>query len=197
MTKAEKTKVFIIEKVAPIFNKKGYAGTSLTDITGATGLTKGALYGNFKNKDEIALAVYDYNIQMVITNFLTDPQTAGGPLEKLLSIPSFYKKNFNAIAAHGGCPIMNAAVEADDNQPLLKKKVNKTLLAWKKYFITTIDAGIAGGEIKKSIDPSKYAAIFIALFEGGVMLSKSTGDVDYINHALDKITDIINTELRK
>ncbi len=33
MSKAEKTKAFIIEKSAPIFNIKGYAGTSLKDIS--------------------------------------------------------------------------------------------------------------------------------------------------------------------
>lgn len=43
MTKAEKTRNFIVEKTAPIFNMKGYAGTSLNDITAATGLTKGSI----------------------------------------------------------------------------------------------------------------------------------------------------------
>ncbi|MDO9376148.1 MAG: TetR/AcrR family transcriptional regulator, partial [Ferruginibacter sp.] len=65
MTKAEKTRNFIVEQTAPIFNKKGYAGTSLTDLTEATGLTKGSIYGNFANKDEVALAAYDYNLSLL------------------------------------------------------------------------------------------------------------------------------------
>jgi AcrR family transcriptional regulator len=40
MSKAEKTKQFIIEKTATLFNTKGYISTSLSDITQATGLTK-------------------------------------------------------------------------------------------------------------------------------------------------------------
>ncbi len=47
MTKAEKTKQFILEKAAVLFNQNGYAGTSMDDIMKATGLSKGALYGNF------------------------------------------------------------------------------------------------------------------------------------------------------
>ena len=43
MTKADRTRSYIIEQVAPIFNKKGVHGTSLSDITNATGLTKGAI----------------------------------------------------------------------------------------------------------------------------------------------------------
>ena len=43
MSKAENTKAYIVEQTAPIFNKKGYIGTSLTDLTEATGLTKGCV----------------------------------------------------------------------------------------------------------------------------------------------------------
>jgi len=53
-TKAERTSAFIIERVAPVFNKHGYIGTSMSDLTEATGLTKGALYGNFENKEALA-----------------------------------------------------------------------------------------------------------------------------------------------
>ncbi|RZK05397.1 MAG: TetR/AcrR family transcriptional regulator, partial [Flavobacterium sp.] len=45
MSKSEQTKQFIIEKAAPIFNKKGFAGTSMNDILEATGLAKGGVYG--------------------------------------------------------------------------------------------------------------------------------------------------------
>jgi TetR/AcrR family transcriptional repressor of nem operon len=40
LSKSERTKQFIIEKTAPVFNKKGFAGTSISDLTDATGLTK-------------------------------------------------------------------------------------------------------------------------------------------------------------
>jgi AcrR family transcriptional regulator len=197
MTKAEKTREYIIEKTADIFNKKGYAGTSLSDLTEATGLTKGALYGNFKNKDEIALAVYDYNIRRVRHIFTAAHEAGTGAIERLLQIPIYYKKNFIRIVEHGGCPLLNAAVEADDNQALLKEKVNATIADWKKNIMKTIQKGIDTGEIKAGVEPSKYACIFIALFEGGVMLSKSTGDFAFLNHSLDRMTDIINTELKQ
>ena len=37
----KETPEYIIEKVAPVFNKKGYTATSLSEITKATSLTKG------------------------------------------------------------------------------------------------------------------------------------------------------------
>jgi len=61
MSKAEKTKQYIIEKTATLFNTKGYASSSLSDIITATGLSKGSIYGNFENKEQVALDVYHYN----------------------------------------------------------------------------------------------------------------------------------------
>ena len=62
-TKAEKTSQYIVETTAPLFNKNGYTGTSLSDITDTTGLTKGAIYGNFKNKEELALEAFNFNVK--------------------------------------------------------------------------------------------------------------------------------------
>jgi AcrR family transcriptional regulator len=196
MSKAERTKAFIIEKTAEIFNKKGYAGTSLTDLTEATGLTKGALYGNFANKDEIALAVFDHNTKLIRDLvFRTDSDKS--PVQWLLNIPRFYKERFSVLAAKGGCPVLNTAVEADDNQPLLKKRVNQTIAAWKKAITNVIKQGIEKGEIKKGIDASKYAGLFLSMLEGAFMLSKSTGDLAYINDSMDRMKSIIVTELMK
>lgn len=195
MSKADRTKTFIIEKTAPVFNKKGFAGTSLSDLTDVTGLTKGALYGNFKNKDEIALAAFDFNVKMIREGFA--PGNAQSAIDRLLYWPDFYKKRFKQMAAAGGCPILNTAVEADDNQPLLKKKVNAAISSWRSSIEETIMQGVATGEIKPDVHAATYATTFIALLEGGIMLSKVTGDLSYFNHALDRIEIMIRTELAK
>lgn len=196
MSKAEKTREFIIEKTAPVFNKKGFAGTSLSDITRVTGLTKGAIYGNFKNKDDIALAVFDYNVQQVFMIASSPGDNGKSAVDRLVAIANQYKDQFAGIARNGGCPILNAAVEADDELPVLKEAVKKRIASWKDGFVQIILQGIRGGEIKKHVDPDRYASIFIALFEGGMMLSKTMGDPVYFHQSLDKMIEIVYTELK-
>src|SRR5262245_13558435 len=58
MTKAQRTRLHIIEKTAPLFNMNGFDGTSLADLCRVTGLTKGALYGNFLDKEELATEAF-------------------------------------------------------------------------------------------------------------------------------------------
>jgi len=79
--KAEKTKEFIIQKSAQVFNIKGYENTSLADIREATKLTNRAIYGNFSDKNELAVASFQHNISIVfnrISKCINDASTLYG-----------------------------------------------------------------------------------------------------------------------
>ncbi|WP_027387666.1 TetR/AcrR family transcriptional regulator [Chryseobacterium gregarium] len=196
MSKAEKTRQFIIEKTAALFNTKGYTSTSLSDITEATGLTKGSIYGNFENKDEVALEAYKYNSGWLGKNM---SQSLGeefpDTIEKLKAFVTFYRKNWKTVFENGGCPLMNAATEADDTFPDLKKQVTKSFEEWISKVSNVISDGQKNGEINKKADAEEYASLFIMLIEGGILLSKTTGNKKFLNRALDKILNIIDKEL--
>src|SRR5690606_39591748 len=53
MRNPEYTKKRILQRSAVLFNTRGYQATSVSDITDATGFTKGAIYRHFKNKEEL------------------------------------------------------------------------------------------------------------------------------------------------
>ena len=196
MSKAEKTKQHIIEKTATLFNTKGYISTSLSDITQVTGLTKGSIYGNFENKDEVAIEVYKYNAGLLGKTlnrsfgeeFLTS-------LDKLHALVDFYRKNWTFVFANGGCPLMNAATEADDSFPALKTLVKRSFKQWITKISAAILEGQEKGEIDTNINAEQYASLFIMLIEGGILLSKTMGDQSFLNHALDKIAHMIDHEL--
>src|SRR5579871_5970084 len=107
MNKAERTRKLIIEKTAPIFNKKGYAGTSISDMTDATGLTKGSIYGNFSDKDEVAVAAFDHNVQLLRNATLAEMARQPTARGKLLAMLDVYGDIHKMPVAEGGCPIMN------------------------------------------------------------------------------------------
>ena len=196
MTKAERTRQFIVEKTAPIFNKKGFAGTSLSDLTEATGLTKGSIYGNFANKDEVALAVFDYNMKNIVSGVSMAVAGEDHSINKLLKGAAFYKNDFKKIAQIGGCPILNTAIDADDTHPQLKEKVAKSIRSWKKNIERIITEGISKNEINPSVNPSEFAIEYISLIEGGIMLSKATGDMSLLQISIKRVEKIVDSELR-
>src|SRR5471030_2641092 len=92
MTKAERTRQFIIEKAAPILNKKGMAGTAISDIMEATKLAKCGVYGNFENKEEICLEAFNYltkSLGAAINQSMEGKATAK---DKLFALLDFYDK---------------------------------------------------------------------------------------------------------
>lgn len=191
MSKAENTRKYIIEKSAPIFNIKGYSGTSLSDIIGATGLTKGAIYGNFENKDEVAIAAYHYNLDELIGKLsaaMRDKKTAS---DKLIAFTDYYRNNWKTIFERGGCIIQNAAIEADDNAPYLKKHVQRSIKDWVNNFIRIIEMGQQDGTFKKKIDAESYAYEMVTILEGAIMLGKIMNNQQLLFKGLDKIVLLI------
>jgi AcrR family transcriptional regulator len=196
MSKPEQTRQYIIEKTAPIFNKKGYFATSLSDITTATGLTKGSIYGNFKDKDDLATHVYTYQsrkISEAVNQQIIQQKTS---LKKLLSFLDFYKDNFKNIAASGGCPMMNAAVEADDSLSFLTPKVRRSFDLWRQRLILILEEGVASGEFKQHISAENYAITFMAMVEGGILLSKISGRGKDLAIVLDKMKEMVDREIK-
>lgn len=192
MSKAERTRQFIIEKTAPVFNQKGYAGTSMSDLTEATGLTKGAIYGNFENKDKVALAAFEYNMELVYRGIRMVLETRTTPLEKLQAFPDFYRSSYLKDIFTSGCPIANTATEADDTHPSLRQAVNEAIEKWDSGIQKLVNRGIEAGEIKETVNPASVASLMMSLIEGGVLLSKSTGNSRYLKRALDQVDQLLS-----
>ena len=191
--KAERTRRYIIEKAAPIFNKKGYYGTSLSDLTQATGLTKGSIYGNFTNKEEVALEAFEANVGLIMNSVAREVEAAETYLDKLLAYPRAYRKFGRLTLANGGCPIANTAVDADDTNPALAHRVAEIIRFWEKSIQVLTERGKKAGEIKAEADSTMVARTIIVLIEGGSIMSKATGDDGFYLNAVEQVEALVNS----
>ena len=192
MSKAEKTRQFIIEKTAPIFNQKGYASTSLADMTDATGLTKGSIYGNFADKDEVALACFDHNYKTIREIIRKEMDRRDSWRDKLMVYVDVYGGNSKFNLVPGGCPILNTAIEAADTHPALKAKAAEAIEAWKNRIVKLIDAGKESKEFKQTTDSEQSALSIIALLEGWTMIRRAVGQPGYGKPLIASVENIIN-----
>ncbi|WP_155305310.1 TetR/AcrR family transcriptional regulator [Desulfosarcina widdelii] len=183
--RSEKTRQFIIETAAPIFNKKGYAGTSMSDLTAATGLTKGSIYGNFKDKNDVAVHAFQHNIDLIFDFFSKELKAADSTLDKLLAYPRGFLKIYPMIISYGGCPILNTGVEADDTHAVLRKMATGVLARWKQSIVSLIEKGQSEGMFRSDVKVRDTAEILISLIEGGSVLAKVTGETSYMLNAID------------
>ncbi len=196
MNKAEETRNYIIEKAAPIFNMHGYKGTTMSQLTQAIDMTKGAIYGNFKDKDEIALAAFDYNVAEISEKIRNVFLSKENDCDKLVVFANFYLDHFAEISRKGGCPILNAAIDSENVHLPLKKRVAQVIESWINTVARIVHNGKKREQINQSAKPEQFASMFVSLVEGGIMLSKTTGNIIHLSRNVDHIIHIVNTELR-
>ncbi len=189
------TSRYIIKTVAPIFNKKGYTATSMRDIVEATGLTKGAIYGNFVDKEDLAIQAFRYNIRIVVQAIWDAMKSTASPVERLFVLTSFYRSYPELTGDLGGCPILNIGIDANPMHPLLIKRVRGVILKLQYYIARIIYEGIELGEIKVDIDPDRYAGRIFAMIEGAVFMWMTMGSEEYLLDMMDQVDTMLRTEL--
>ncbi|RNL91707.1 TetR/AcrR family transcriptional regulator [Sinomicrobium pectinilyticum] len=194
LTKSERTSRFIIETTAPIFNRNGYAATSMSAITEATGLTKGAIYGNFKNKEELAIEAFRCNVKRVLQQVREYQEKGSTPLQKLLLIVDFYSKYSDFSREMGGCPILNIGVDSNHQNEKLLHRVRSIIRKIERSLADIIEEGKSNGELKKDLDASESARQMFSMIEGAIFMSLTMDDSSYINSTMDMLKHIIRTE---
>ncbi|MBK7873427.1 MAG: TetR/AcrR family transcriptional regulator [Saprospiraceae bacterium] len=191
ISKSERTRMFIIEQAANLFNQKGYAGTSMDDILQATGLSKGGVYGNFKSKEEIAIAAFEHSVETVAQEIKLRTKLKKKVLDKLRAVVHFYQERILNPPVEGGCPILNTAVEVDDNNPVLRERVKAALDQWEQSIAYVIQRGIAQNEIRSDTDPRAFAVRFIATLEGSILLTRLYKDMRYFDTMSKQLFEMI------
>lgn len=195
-SKSQLTASYIIKTVAPIFNKKGYVGTSLSDLTSATGLTKGAIYGNFKNKEELSLEAFNHNIRFVFGLIKASMDEQASAIGKLKALNNFYRTYTKETIHLGGCPILNVGIDANHSNDLLLKRVNHVISKLETSIVEIIEYGILTQEIKATIEPAKYARLFFSKLEGAIFMAVTRNNEEYLNEMTDHIDHTIDSELK-
>jgi TetR/AcrR family transcriptional repressor of nem operon len=169
MSKGERTRQRIIAKAAPLFNRRGFDGCSMQDISAATGLEKGSLYSHFATKEELAAAAFDYAWAQASSARLGNLDQAPNSVDKLkLHIENFVSKP----SFPGGCPMLNTVLDADDGNAILRRRAEGAMRDWVGYLADIARAGQAKGEIEPSVNPEELAILVISLLEGAFVTSK-------------------------
>jgi len=193
MSKGEATRQRIIAQAAPLFNQNGLAGCSMQDIMDATGLEKGGLYRHFSSKEDLAAECLKYSLLLALKTRTGGADHVPNAIDKLRYLVDRFVSTPSPVK--GGCPLMNAAVDADDGSPHLRRLTQEALHNWKSRLIEILETGIERGEVVTGTDAIRVANTFIAVLEGSLLISRIEGSSRAredarctINSLLDGIT---------
>lgn len=196
MSKGEQTRELILRRAAPVFNQRGYYGTSLSDIMAATGLEKGGIYNHFSGKDQLALEAFDYAVELTRQQLREALRGRTHAMDRLKAMLEVFGDMATGRVLPGGCPILNTAVAADDALPALRERARAAMDEWLAFVRRTVERGIERGELRPQRDVDGLATLIVATLEGAVVLTRLYGDNGHMNRAVDFLAGHFDATLR-
>ncbi|MBC86831.1 MAG: hypothetical protein CL677_06585 [Bdellovibrionaceae bacterium] len=147
-----------IDQAMEIFWRNGFNKSSLSQLTEATGLHKGSLYGAFQSKEHL--------FQLCLDRYMSDTRNAFsnsslGPKEY---IGDFFSRKLNCSQKRRekGCLLMNSSMEFAHNAEE-KKKLDTLLKGVQDNFKTALSKGKEVGEFSKSMNVNQTSERLLAL----------------------------------
>lgn len=191
--KTEATRRLIVEKAFDHFYNKGFKSTSINEIMKATGLSKGAFYHNFKNKNELGVLVVKNELKSKIYDAMVSPLYSEGVAKEILK--STFSNRFNAFTDDEkllGCPINNLINEIGGAEELITEALKDLVDVWLEAVEDLIRRGHQDGSINGETNAQQTAIYLISSFEGIRGIRKLyTDDVKWNSYrsALEKYID--------
>ncbi|PIU54364.1 MAG: hypothetical protein COS90_01250 [Deltaproteobacteria bacterium CG07_land_8_20_14_0_80_60_11] len=176
-TKGELTRQNIIEKSMQLFSVKGYFNTSIAGIVKATGLTKGGLYGHFRNKEEIWYAVYDECGRIWKSVVFRGVRDIPDPLARLERVIENSMKNYlGAGVFEGGCFLFNSLVELAGQSSAMSNHVLKGFKAFAALLRLWLEEAEQKGVLRDGLNLDGIANFLVISLNGAAPLYAASQD---------------------
>lgn len=156
-------------------HRHGFQAASVANILQATGLTKGALYHHFANKQALGYAVLDELIApMVVHRWMAPLQVeSADPIDALIDAISEAGAAMTEDDLALGCPLNNLAQEMSPVDEGFRVRINALFAQWRDVISAALGRAKVRGQVRQDVDESASAAFLVAALEGCVGMAKN------------------------
>lgn len=155
----------MLRQVRDCFWERGYDGTSMQDLSEATGLGPQSLYGAFGNKHELFLRALDSYCTEQDCNIMRALQSADSPWEGVLAAMTFRTFSQRKIL-NRGCFLTGSATALSGRDDDVRTRSADNYRQLVGRFAGQIHLAQEAGEIAADIDCDGLARTIVALRQG-------------------------------
>lgn len=176
------------------FWERGYAATSVDDLTAATGLGKGSLYGAFGDKHTLYLRALDDYISSSLDDVrasLRNPSSTA--YDRLASHIRGQAKVLAADKGRRGCLMAKSAAELGATDDAVEQKVERAYMTWRDELVACINEAQRDGTVDAKRNPQALASAVLAFMRGQEALHKGGAKPAQLKAAADEMVSLIPT----
>lgn len=158
--RAKTTRRFLLEAAATLFDERGYAGTSISDISAHSGRTSGAIYFHYASKEKLALAIVEEHFD-TWPQLISRYRQPGVPaLEKLVGL------SFEVARAFRDDIVVRAGARLWAERKAIETQLPTPFLGWIEAVTQLLEEAARNGELAVGVPPAATAHSVVCAFFG-------------------------------
>lgn len=191
---AEERRAATVEAMVELAAEQNPGNITTAAIAKHMGLTQGALFRHFPNKDAILQAVMAWVADRLLSRMEKAVQAAPSPLAAL---EAMFMAHVEFVVEHPGAPRMLFGELQRAEQTAAKRLARTFIRRYGERLHQLLEQGKAAGELDSGLDTEAAATLFIGTIQGLVMQSLLAGDVGRIRRDAPRVFTIYQRGIRR
>jgi len=171
----------ILQHAHELIYKSGFKGVSMEEVAHKAGLKKANLFHYYPTKEALGLAVFDYASREFEQKWAEKVKEE--PVALITAMFDEAIQSMQERGCSGGCFIGNIAQELSDSNETIRQRVARHMQAWRENLTTQLEKYCSKGYFQSDFDSKACAQAILSLFEGALLFSKATRELEALEDA--------------
>lgn len=176
----------ILRSATTLFSRKGYTGTTLSEIAAAAGISTASLYVYFKSKLEILYAIYDPWVRKRLGQLEDEITRQNGARRKIRRVVETLWHDMPA-ERHGF--VLNILQAISNATP--RDHYKPTLIQWMEEIIERMLRGAVPPARRNAISRARYAHLLVMAFDGFILYRRTHPKARLDRQMVEAVVDMI------
>ena len=192
----ERTRVRLLQAAFQEIHRSGFRSADLDAILTKAGVTKGALYHHFDNKEALGYAVADEIIASRVHQKWVQPlRNAKNPIDVLIRIVQ--SESLKREDVQRGCPLLNLSQEMSGLDEGFRRRTARVYKDWHDAMAEALREGQKRRVVRSDINANETATFLIAAWEGYAVLGKNSQDPRMMESGQRSVIHLLESLRRK
>ena len=193
------TRERLLDAAERLFERNGFAGTSVDQILEESGSSKGAFFHHFESKRALAGSLISRYVDADLALLQDGLDCASGyhePIERLLAFLGFYENWSGDLTAESACLYLPMVTERDTLDEQSAAEVLRAITGWRTEIAGLVRDAYAAAGVVDGPDPDDLADQLFVTFSGSFLMCRAVGSPEPMRAQLRVFRQLVEALLR-